>query len=573
MTDDALDKISKTSFPDADTAFEAKYWNQMEGMLGKKKKRGFIFWWGIGALVLLLSATFAWNNIVDDYIFDVAGFLNQENLIAETTGNEITINENIKVDPTINSDENKLEENSNSNKIIDLKDQNVSSDRLENTITSNSALISKTKLDDKKENPTYELIGTTSDIGKSIEDNKNNVNNHSSNEPVIAIAVMANSNAEDNPIQNQPRINEADIQVEPHRESANEPLELVEKQASSTDSDDGDSVGNKESEEKYNESEQEVDGVLEEENTNSPKQSNLITDSGLNPENTLDGELENEEDEVETEFGEDVPAGKKWKFFVEPLFGYSQSQLTTSLLSESINSTSIVSPSSIKDWNVGIDVGMQYGNFFVKTGIRFQEVKQNFNVKNTTSEISDEYQYKERNVGERIDVVGSEHFVVKVPDGNNGFNFQGYNSLKYDTVLLTVTDTVLIQNKVDQESRNSFKYKIQYIAVPLIVGYEYQFKEKWLIETSGGILTGIRIKQTGGTFDYSNNEVIKLKETSFASNYTFAISVGVGVGYLFNPALSLRLRPTYKYLIKTPFVLPKRQKHTVGIEVGLRIKF
>lgn len=59
MTDEELDIISKASFPDADTAFEAKYWNKMEGMLGKEKRRGFVFWWGIGALVLLISGIFA----------------------------------------------------------------------------------------------------------------------------------------------------------------------------------------------------------------------------------------------------------------------------------------------------------------------------------------------------------------------------------------------------------------------------------------------------------------------------------------------------------------------------------
>ncbi len=288
---------------------------------------------------------------------------------------------------------------------------------------------------------------------------------------------------------------------------------------------------------------------------------------------SLDEELLNEKEIDETEFGEKVPDGKKWKFFVEPLIGFGQSQSTKSLVSESLNSTSLVSPSSIKDWNIGMDVGLQYGNFFVKTGIRFQELNQNFNVKNTTSEISDEYQYNERPDGSRVDIIGSDYLIIKVPDGSNGFNLKGFNSLKYDTVLLTVTDTLLIQNKVDQESQGSFRYKIQYMNIPFLVGYEFQLKEKWLIEISAGVHTGIRIKQTGSTFDYSNNEVVKLNETSFASNYTFAMSIGGGVGYLLNPSFSLRLIPSYKYFLKTPFEIPERQRHALGIDVGLRLKF
>ena len=183
---------------------------------------------------------------------------------------------------------------------------------------------------------------------------------------------------------------------------------------------------------------------------------------------SLDEELLNEKEIDETEFGEKLPDGKKWKFFLEPLIGYGQSQWTKSLVSESVNPTSLVSPSSIKDWNIRINVGMQYENFFVKSGIRFQELNQKFNVKNTTSEISDEYQYNESPDSIRVDIAGSDYLIIKVSDGSNGFNLKGFNSLKYDTVLLTVTDNLLVQNKADQESQGSFRYKIQYINIPFL---------------------------------------------------------------------------------------------------------
>lgn len=64
MIDKELDNLSKAAFPAGDTAFDAKYWDQMSGLLDqKKKKRGFIFWWGSGIAVLaFLTGVWALNN-------------------------------------------------------------------------------------------------------------------------------------------------------------------------------------------------------------------------------------------------------------------------------------------------------------------------------------------------------------------------------------------------------------------------------------------------------------------------------------------------------------------------------
>ena len=57
-----------------------------------------------------------------------------------------------------------------------------------------------------------------------------------------------------------------------------------------------------------------------------------------------------------------------------------------------------------------------------------------------------------------------------------------------------------------------------------------------------------------GRFNKLSPKIIKINfPTSFASNYTFAMSIGGGVGYLLNPSFSLRLIPSYKYFLKTPF--------------------
>ena len=64
MTDDELDKLSRASFPSANTVFEDKYWAQMEERLGgvSPKKTGFIFWRGIGALLIMVAAPYFFYN-------------------------------------------------------------------------------------------------------------------------------------------------------------------------------------------------------------------------------------------------------------------------------------------------------------------------------------------------------------------------------------------------------------------------------------------------------------------------------------------------------------------------------
>ena len=108
MTDDEIDKISQASFPSANTAFEAKYWDQMEGMLGSEKKSGFIYWWGITALVVILSGTFAWNYVYlsnDQDILGITGVSDKTSPINESIKQ---VEEHIDFNTTIPKQENKI---------------------------------------------------------------------------------------------------------------------------------------------------------------------------------------------------------------------------------------------------------------------------------------------------------------------------------------------------------------------------------------------------------------------------------------------------------------------------------
>ena len=170
---------------------------------------------------------------------------------------------------------------------------------------------------------------------------------------------------------------------------------------------------------------------------------------------------------------------------------------------------------------------MKYGSFYIKTGIRIQETTQSFSVKNLTTEITDEYQYDERVIGEEYET-HVKYIVLKESDGNNGFTFRGYNDYTYDTTLVKATDTTLVQHKNETETESTLKYKIQYLDVPFLVGYEYQLKSKWLLEVNTGVHIGFLLRQSGSTFNYATNEAIDIAESSFSSKTTLAVSAGVG---------------------------------------------
>ncbi|MGB0403987.1 MAG: hypothetical protein ACPGEG_07815, partial [Salibacteraceae bacterium] len=196
MTNEEIDNLSKAAFPPSDNvAYDAKYWDNMEAMLGPSPKRkGFIFWWGTGAVLLMLGGLAALSSnwfsnsskvgIVENYqprtTTEVASLISEksteEPLLAEPysvsveegTGQQLINNENAENEHSSNSHlenkDNLLQENGVDQPVVsDPKKSNSDGPVTENLavgLDDNNSINEKLNNTEADQNPTSEMVTT-----------------------------------------------------------------------------------------------------------------------------------------------------------------------------------------------------------------------------------------------------------------------------------------------------------------------------------------------------------------------------------------------------------------------------
>ncbi|MBD78623.1 MAG: hypothetical protein CL840_06875 [Crocinitomicaceae bacterium] len=548
MIDEEIDKITRAAFPGGDTSYEEKYWKDMESVLGNSgRKRGFIFWWGAGAVALLISAVAVINlsnspnEISDDLKTNAALTQVEPNDKEQVEKQETTPEQSEKIET--NETNEKLKSVEKNTADYDSKKESIQTHNGQQTGITESATIQPVPTSGKKK-----LKESNQQLGKGTG---------ASMKTLVAVSSTLDQSKETLPstVKNENKTEQnaspevKTVELAETVQKGEETSEVSEPEVTVYDKNDLEVVAEDNSEEK--------DQTMA---TEEPEEDSDLAES-------VDATAE------KTEFGEKVKSGNKFKWFIQPSLSISTSQKGEVSLVETKSSSSHISPSAIREWNGGIEAGVRYGSFYLLSGLRFQEFNQSFSIRTVTTDIKDEYQYNQRDKIESIDRTLIRNIIVKVPDGNDFIFKVAGSEYSTDTNWTTVTDTVVNSKEIVSEEELSINYKLQYLSVPLRVGFEHVLGEKWLVETSIGANFGFLISQSGSVFNSNTNDVVVVGQSASIAKSTISSSFGVGVGYLLTPDLSLRLNPTYRYMIKGPNKDLINQSNFFGVGMQIRYVF
>ncbi|MBD78626.1 MAG: hypothetical protein CL840_06890 [Crocinitomicaceae bacterium] len=552
MTDEEIDKLSRASFRNSRAANEAKLWSDMEKILDERGSKGGGFYWpALGAVVLVVATALGWFVISDT----------SKSIITPT---EDQIVENQK---TINPE-------SNANDIDSKSDQPIRTEELQgNDAKPLTKSISKTAI--KQEKP-IEATSKTNVEKASILNEESTPQN---GEALLVASVTQPVDTKPEEENNLSLITEM---------SAGQTINKVSKVNEANEN----SVGLETSQSIEEETPESVEITNSEQGANQEDNSIALVDVSAieNPQENSEQKVDVQEDSqetmaiaegeikadepinTETEFGEELNSNSRIRFFVQPRFSYFNSEKEKEYYIETTSSNSHINTSRMKDWSAGIDAGVQFNKFYIKTGLHYQELNQSFSIRTQTTEIIDNYEYEDRLIGTEIVQSGTRYEVFKVPVGS-GFSYRGQSIAIYDTNDVFVTDTIINKTELVVETQSTLSYTLKYFQVPLMVGYEHVLGARWLIDVSGGINLGILAGQSGSTFNNNSEEVVSLLGSSHPSKTTVSYLVNVGVGYMLGPDMSINLTPSYKYLGNGPFNYSESQRSFYGVDLGLRYKF
>ena len=559
MTNEELDNLSKAAFPSTgNTAYDAKYWNNMEAMLGPTPKRkGFIFWWGTGAALFIIGSLVALSSnwyssssqigIAENYQprtgtemagltpFEIESNITNESKVALNKVEDFQISLNNKTEKNANNTVSEIpsEENlSESNKVIPSTLRSKTSENINQPQVENAAIVSS---DDRGEEAKNEVVEAKAFSQTPVS---------------IALPLSATVITESDKFdKNELSIEESpvlDDQLVAENESSQFPKEgfNMEESALKTTS----------------------NGNIE-----------LMTFKEFNSFQLMkDVELMDCCDnfsplEKTTEFGEPIETKKSTSFFTELEGGMARFGKNEVTVSNSQLELLTVDPSPIREWNIGVNVGIERGNWYMFSGVNYQEYSQNFNAQllSMDSNLTESYKYRQEMQYSDVFV---RNIVSKVPNGS-GFSYQLTGTeYRTDSALVNITDTILAWDKIEVKASEKYEYKTQYLQIPLAIGYTYSIKSKWLLE--GFIRTdiGFLLNQKGTYFNETDEVFYPLKESSQASKTTMSYQLGIGLGYKLTDEITVRIRPSFRQVLKGPFDGDNYNRSGVGVNAALRIK-
>ena len=450
MMDKDIDDISRSAFPDGDVAFDAKYWDQMGAMIDqRKKKRGFVFWWGTGAaVILLIGGLFAYTSI-DNKTTRIAA--SKQSVKASRLANSSKLKEKSSKEnnPTISEyqDNNKGSIAANS----DLKTEDASIQATQNTEKEES-IIKKTEAVPAKQEP-----------------------NSIKKEAIVSVKNEFNPETKKQLEEFVPSSGSKGTSTEPA-------FSEDEKTVSTTASDHNN---------------QHLFTVL------NPLISGPIP-IDFRRFNLYEMPLDTHSLKTKTEFGDETQSGSKLKYFIEPTVGFNSSYKTVSREVQIDKSTFKLDYQPTREVQLGINLGTKYDNFFGAIGLHFNQVQSTINVNEATLTIQTEQSIAERTIIDRIDSILIRTPVIKVPSGSDFVFHSGAPQYNVDTTIATVYDTTNTTTDAENTVNSALNHKLQYLYIPLQIGYEYPIKN-FFIGAGVGLGLGILINNKGEVFDAESN--------------------------------------------------------------------
>ncbi len=520
MIDNELDNLSKEVFPKRDVSFEAKYWDQMNSLIdSREKKKGIIFWWAGGIATLLIAGSL-W----------VLGLNNTsaESIKKETEGANTTISvTNNGIDKSGQENDNfKVTKSPEINRTA--VHQNARSKRMD---YNNRADVVPAANVPKANNDASASIKSSEVLPQQFENggNKN--------------ALPPTTESKNVSLQSPPSENEINstTSISSLPSIAKSLSATYDAQTSKTTLD-----------------------ALEKKSANI-RNYFILPELYIMPIDSIG--LENE-----TEFGEKVASNKALKFFIEPIIGY-HSNLSAVRVSTTVGqSESDVYFNPTKDFQVGVNSGLKVKGFVASIGLQYNQLMGTINNTERYLEQSTNQSVNSQIQIGSIDSTLIKTPVIRVPNGNDIVFQSGAPQYEVDTNFITVYDTTEVTNDIQKSRNESSNFKLQYIYLPIYIGYEYPIK-KCFIAAGLGLDLGVLVKESGKSFNSETNRLEELTTSGVANSTTLSFNLQTAFGYYLKPNLSLAIKPNFRQQVISPMKGFEGKKTRIGGLLGLRYEF
>jgi hypothetical protein len=187
---------------------------------------------------------------------------------------------------------------------------------------------------------------------------------------------------------------------------------------------------------------------------------------------------------------------------------------------------------------IGLDINYHINNWFIRSGIAYAEYGENRTYSNKI---------------EKHDTAGYSRTSVKTyytydttgwitDPGNSSVQIPVYDAIMHhDTTYIWVSRDSLYYEHQNIYAQNRFRY----IEIPLMLGYEYKFKNLG-IELATGVSVGFRVNSSGKFMD-SNKQLVDINSSNSPYSHTMMNYIfTAGVNYHFSDRFSIAVRPVYK---------------------------
>ena len=247
---------------------------------------------------------------------------------------------------------------------------------------------------------------------------------------------------------------------------------------------------------------------------------------------------------------------------------YSVNNQENSNLVDKLNSSS----SNSLAFDLGAEIGYQFKNISLISGINFTQYNEQFNA---------EY---EENLIQDINYWEYNNYTQTIYDTTNYVNIdsliQGDTTYTQiiDSTQITLTDSSLTSTSDTSTSKQNMKYvnKYKYIEIPLTIEFTFNRVKKFSPFVRTGLITGLHIKTQGFTYSVENNEQIIENTDLPYVKANFWLLFGAGVRYNLNDKFSILVYPYYRYHLndiindKTYY---RQSLNNMGIKFGVRYMF
>jgi len=281
----------------------------------------------------------------------------------------------------------------------------------------------------------------------------------------------------------------------------------------------------------------------------------------------LDGPLADE-----TEFGEKIKQSSLTQYFIQG--GLYYLNLNPDIVDQ--NNIPEDFEKEFKSFGMSggeILVGMKRKGFKIATGIGVSSISKTFAYKFSEENISTNEHINSTTYLDNVDSSFS-HYEISEFQNNNNSNFDiGASVYQVDSNFITVSDTTRTTFKEVTESNIALAYQLNYLNIPIQIGYEIEIK-RFFVDINAALQLGVLTNYNG----YKYNDKAESSKTIITSTdlnpITLSYSIAVGAGYNVTPTISVIAQPVYSSTLVGAFKDIKPNKISgLGGKLALRYQF